>query len=379
MARLWQGWQDTETHVAQLILDKVNKVYSSTRGEPVHAVHDFSVSINDGEFMALLGPSGCGKSSTLRMVVGLEEITGGEILFDGKRINEIDPQGRNVAMGFENYSLYPNLSVCENLRFPLEIAGLPEQRIRERVDTISELLDIKSILENKPASLSGGQQQRVSLGRALVREPAAFILDEVMSHVDAQLKFRMLDELARIHREVGCTTMYVTHDQLEALALADRIAVMHQAKLQQYGTPQDLFLRPANVFVAGFIGDPAMNLITCEVTENKLVFGAGAMELQLRAATSLAGRKLWFGCRPQHLHVAPTAQSLRARVKVREYLGERVIYSMQAGPCNFKVAAPADNDMHPGDQFGCSVAEENCLFFDIDSGERITGATHGKQ
>lgn len=348
--------------MAELVLDQVAKTYRSGSAA-VHAVQDFNLEIKDGEFLALLGPSGCGKSSTLRMVVGLEEISGGEIRFDGKRVNDLVPQERNVAMGFENYALYPNLTVRDNLRFPLEIAGESASKITERVTYISELLDIGPILESKPTELSGGQQQRVSLGRALVRQPAAFILDEVMSHVDSQLKFRMLDELAKVHREVGRTTMYVTHDQLEALALADRVAVMHEAKLQQVGTRQDLFHRPANTFVASFIGEPAMNLLACTYTDGKIVFGDNDMHLDYPATSNLNGQ-LIFGIRPQNIEVDAAEQQLRAEITVREYLGERVVYSLTAGHSKFKAVAPATSTYKVGDTVGCKVTARDCVFFD---------------
>ncbi len=356
--------------MAALSFSKVAKTYGSGEGA-VRAVQDMDLEIADGEFLALLGPSGCGKSSTLRMTVGLEEISGGEISFDGKRVNELSPQERNVAMGFENYSLYPNLTVRGNLSFPLEIAGVPKSDAQARVKQVGELLDIGPIMDRMPSELSGGQQQRVSLGRALVRQPSAFILDEVMSHVDSQLKFRMLNDLAEVHREFGRTTMYVTHDQLEALALADRIAVMHQSRLQQVGTRQDLFLRPANTFVAGFIGEPAMNLMDAAVEGGKVVVGDGDMSLEPPGAEKLAGRELVFGCRPQHLEIDPESQDLRAEVEVREYLGERVVYSMRAGSSRFKVAGGADSALKVGDSTGFRLDGGQALFFDRSTGAAI--------
>lgn len=356
--------------MAALAFSKVAKTYGSGE-DAVRAVQDMDLEIADGEFLALLGPSGCGKSSTLRMTVGLEEITGGEIRFDGKRVNELSPQERNVAMGFENYSLYPNLTVSGNLGFPLEIAGVPKAEAQERVRQVGELLDIGPIMDRMPSELSGGQQQRVSLGRALVRQPSAFILDEVMSHVDSQLKFRMLNDLAEVHREFGRTTMYVTHDQLEALALADRIAVMHESRLQQVGTRQDLFLRPANTFVAGFIGEPAMNLMDARVDGGRIVVGDGDMTLEPPGAEKLGGRELVFGCRPQHLEVDPESQSMRAVVEVREYLGERVVYSMRAGGSRFKAAAAADSSLKVGDATGFRLDGERALFFERESGARL--------
>lgn len=356
--------------MAALAFSKVAKTYGHG-DEAVKAVQDMDLEIADGEFLALLGPSGCGKSSTLRMTVGLEEISGGEIRFDGKRVNELTPQQRNVAMGFENYSLYPNLTVEKNLRFPLEVAGTDRKAIDARVREIGELLEIGPIMDRLPAELSGGQQQRVSLGRALVRQPAAFILDEVMSHVDSQLKFRMLNDLADVHREFGRTTMYVTHDQLEALALADRIAVMHQSRLQQVGTRQDLFLKPSNTFVAGFIGEPAMNLIEAQVADGKIVLGDNDLQLPYADGGKLNGRKVTFGCRPQHLAVDPGSDDLRARIEVREYLGERVIYSLSAGSCRFKAVADAGSALKVGDVTGFRLPKERISFFDADTGDRI--------
>ena len=356
--------------MATIRFSEVGKVYRSAE-EAVVAVEDFNLQIGDGEFLALLGPSGCGKSSTLRMTVGLEEVTSGEIAFDGKRVNELEPQRRNVAMGFENYSLYPNLSVEGNLRFPLEIAGVAAATIKRDVATIAGLLEIEDIMGLRPANLSGGQQQRVSLGRALVRKPAAFILDEVMSHVDAQLKFRMLNDLAQIHREFGRTTMYVTHDQLEALALAERIAVMDQGGLMQVGTPQELFLAPANMFVANFIGEPTMNMLPATVAEDEVVLGDGAMKLHLEGVAKLAGRELLFACRPQHLKIAPLAESLRAEVGLREYLGERIIIGLKAGELSFKAMADPSCEIAKGDTTGFLIAREHVLFFDPKTQQRI--------
>ena len=356
--------------MAKIQFSDVGKIYNSGK-QAVRAVENFSLDIKDGEFLALLGPSGCGKSSTLRMTVGLEEITEGEIQFDGQRVNNLSPQQRNVAMGFENYSLYPNLTVEGNLRFPLEIAEQRPHEIDKEVSHIAELLDIADIMNLHPANLSGGQQQRVSLGRALVRKPAAFILDEVMSHVDAQLKFRMLRDLAQIHREFGRTTMYVTHDQLEALALADRIAVMHEARLQQVGTRQDLFLRPANTIVANFIGEPTMNMIEAKISGAEVVIGGGDLRMTLEGVERLAGHKLLFGCRPQHLKLAPLSPFLRSEVYLREYLGERIVLGLQAGNTTFKAIADSGCQLGKGDTTGFLLAREHVLFFDASTGDRI--------
>jgi len=247
--------------MARVTLDSVNKIYRSRRGN-VHAVRDMSLAIEDGEFISLLGPSGCGKSSTLRMIVGLEEVTSGEIRFDGEIVNHLEPQDRNVAMAFETYALYPNFTVEDNLGFPLEVRGIRGEERKKEVRRIAELLQIDDVLDQKPGALSGGQQQRISLGRALIRDPAAFILDEVMSHLDAQMKFQMMIELRRIHQSLGRTMLFVTHDQMEALALSDRVAVMSDGKLHQFGSRDDLYHAPANLFVAGFIGEPPTNFFS---------------------------------------------------------------------------------------------------------------------
>jgi multiple sugar transport system ATP-binding protein len=337
--------------VARVTLENVNKIYPSRRG-PVHAVKDLSLAVDDGEFIALLGPSGCGKTSTLRMIVGLETITSGAIRFDDTVVNELTPEQRNVAMAFETYALYPNFTVAENLGFPLEVRGKNKAERAREVQRIARLLRIESILDHKPAQLSGGQQQRVSLGRALIRDPAAFILDEVMSHLDAHLKFQMLFELKRIHQSVGKTTIYVTHDQVEALALADRVAVMADAVLQQFGTRDDLYHRPANRFVADFIGEPPTNFFTAEIVEHD-----GAITLQVdgtglafrpndsctAALRRRALRQVVVGLRPQNLSISPIpgGGTVGATVVLNEYLGEQSIVTFDANGTSFRaLAAP---------------------------------------
>ncbi|MEM8742774.1 MAG: ABC transporter ATP-binding protein, partial [Pseudomonadota bacterium] len=251
--------------MAQVALERVNKIYGAGGKAAVHAVQDLDLVVEDGEFVALLGPSGCGKTSTLRMIVGLESLTSGSIHFGGQDVSALEPQDRNVAMAFETYALYPSFTVADNLAFPLEVRGVDAATRQRKVREIAEILEITNILDALPPQLSGGQQQRVSLGRALIREPSVFILDEVMSHLDAHLKFRMLFDLKRLHRELGRTMIYVTHDQVEALALADRVAVMSNARLQQIGDRNTLYNAPANVFVADFIGEPPTNFLPATV------------------------------------------------------------------------------------------------------------------
>ena len=353
--------------MAAVTLRGVNKIYRS-RGEAVHAVKDLDLDIEDGEFVALLGPSGCGKTSTLRMIVGLEAITSGEIAFDGRRVNELDPQRRNVAMAFETYALYPNFTVSENLAFPLEVMGLGAAERGARVREMAAMLRLDDILDQAPAALSGGQQQRVSLGRALIREPAAFILDEVMSHIDAHLKFRMLFDLKRIHRDLGRTTIYVTHDQVEALALADRVAVMSQAELQQVGTRNELYHRPANVFVADFIGEPPTNFfhVRSEASGGTARLRVEDSELELELEPERAARladtrveRFIAGVRPQNLRLegergGPTA-SVSATVALSEYVGEQVILTLENGKSVFRALAPPETRVARGSRCGCTM------------------------
>jgi multiple sugar transport system ATP-binding protein len=344
----------------------------------VHAVKDLNLTVEDGEFVALLGPSGCGKTSTLRMIVGLESITSGTIAFDGKPVNALTPEQRNVAMAFETYALYPNFTVADNLGFPLEVRGLAKADREREVARIAKLLRIESILDQKPGQLSGGQQQRVSLGRALIREPAAFILDEVMSHLDAHLKFQMLFELKRIHRSVGKTTIYVTHDQVEALALADRVAVMSNSLLQQYGTRDELYHRPANRFVADFIGEPPTNFFAAEIAEE-----AGALALKINGS-SLAfrpddqrmvalrrqpRRQATVGIRPQNLSLTPVAggSSVTAWLILNEYLGEQSIVTLEAGGTSFRALAAPDFRPATGAPVTLYYRNSDVMVFDPNS------------
>ena len=363
--------------MARVELDRINKIYRS-RGNAVHAVRDFSLEVEDGAFIALLGPSGCGKTSTLRMIVGLEDISSGDILFDGKRVNDLSPEARNVAMAFETYALYPNFTVAENLSFPLEVKGIDVAKRGKEIARIAKLLQIEPILNQRPAELSGGQQQRVSLGRALIREPAAFILDEVMSHLDAHLKFQMLFELKRVHQSIGKTTIYVTHDQMEALALADKVAVMNEGELQQYGTRDDLYHRPANRFVADFIGEPPTNFMTADVV-------AEGDDLHLRAAGSGLifrmdeGREqavraegfdhVLIGIRPQNLRPADGANDsgldrIEAELLINEYLGEHSILTFDNGDVPMRALAPPDAAFRRGEKIALHYQKSDVMLFD---------------
>ena len=249
--------------MSEIILENVSKVYGKKPG--IIAVSDLHLHVRDKEFLFLLGPSGCGKTSILRMIAGLEDITSGDIYFDGNRVNDLPPGERNIAMAFENYALYPRLTVWENIAFPLRTRKMKPEEISRRVELAAQKLHITDSLQKRPSELSGGQQQRVSIARAIVRDPKAFLLDEPLSHLDMKQKQYMRAELKRLNAEMNTTMIYVTHDQREALALADRIAIIHNGKLQQIGTPAEIYSDPANEFVAGFVGETAINFIDCSI------------------------------------------------------------------------------------------------------------------
>ncbi len=365
--------------MARVTLDRVNKIYGYGPSA-VHAVEDLSLEIEDGEFAAILGPSGCGKTSTLRMIVGLEEITSGTVAFDGEPMNARAPEQRNVAMAFESYALYPNFNVAQNLAFPLEVKGVDASERQRRVERIAGLLQIGELMGRRPRELSGGQQQRVSLGRALIREPAVFILDEVLSHLDAHLKFQMLFELKRIHQELERTMVYVTHDQMEALALADRVAVMSNARLQQFGDRDALYDRPANRFVADFIGEPPTNFLDATV-----VHDGGAPLLHVlgsdlrfavdgeRAAAIEAAQldRVTLGIRPQNLtwNTDGDTAVVGATVDFNEYLGEHTILTLRDGGALFRAIVPPNVDAGEGARVELHYRTRNVMVFHPETDE----------
>ena len=313
--------------MASITLDRLGKRYGA--GPP--AVDAVSLDIADGELVVLVGPSGCGKSTVLRMIAGLEDATSGELRIDGARANELDPRERNLAMVFQSYALYPHLSAFENIAFPLRLArGRPEDAIRRKVREVAALLELDELLDRKPAQLSGGQRQRVAMGRAIVREPRAFLFDEPLSNLDARLRGGMRAEIRRLQRRTRVTTVYVTHDQTEAMTLGDRVAVLRRGALQQVAPPRELYDRPANLFVAGFMGAPPMNLVPAALRGRALDLPFATVELAADAARRAEGRPaLVAGIRPEHLQdagrVAPEARargvSFRAAVDVVEWLG----------------------------------------------------------
>jgi multiple sugar transport system ATP-binding protein len=301
-------------------------------GDGFPAVNDVSIDVADGEFLILVGPSGCGKSTLLRMIVGLEDITDGDMLIGGERVNDLAPRDRNLSMVFQNYALYPHLTVYENIAFPLRLAKRPEKEIDQKVREASKTLDLDEHLERKPANLSGGQRQRVAMGRAIVREAKAFLFDEPLSNLDAKLRGQMRTEIARLQKKLGITTVYVTHDQTEAMTLGDRVAVMKRGVLQQLATPRELYEQPVNLFVAGFIGSPPMNFLPATVENGQVTLPFGTFPLPAAKAERTEGKGLLMaGIRPEHFEdvsVLPDGQvdstrTFDAHIDVREWLGDQ--------------------------------------------------------
>lgn len=305
--------------MAEIQLDNISKRFA----DGTEAVKDISLTVADGEFFILLGPSGCGKSTLLNMIVGLDSISEGEIRVDGRLVNNLDPRERNMAMVFQSYAIYPHMSVQENLAFPLKIAGMQQEEIKRRVKKAAEALELSELLKRMPRSLSGGQRQRVAMGRAMVREPDVFLLDEPLSNLDAKLRSQMRNEIARLQEQLNTTMIYVTHDQTEAITLGHRLAVLRRGKLQQVGTPRELYNDPANLFVAGFIGSPAMNFLPGQLEKGKLLLPG------TKAAIDLPGmkhndsdKKVIVGLRPEHLAVVKKdASQLSATTTMVEWLG----------------------------------------------------------
>ena len=300
-------------------------------GDGFAAVNDVSLDIADGEFMILVGPSGCGKSTLLRMIVGLEDITSGDMVIGGKRVNDKAPRDRNLSMVFQNYALYPHLTVFENIAFPLRLQKMDDAEVRRRVTGAADVLELHEHLERKPANLSGGQRQRVAMGRAIVREAEAFLFDEPLSNLDAKLRGQMRTEISRLQRRLGITTVYVTHDQTEAMTLGDRVCVLRKGVIQQVASPRELYEQPANLFVAGFIGSPPMNFLPATVEGSRLVTPFGPVELDDRRAAAVAGRELVLvGIRPEYFEDASLVDDAKrhlgsvftARVDVTEWLGD---------------------------------------------------------
>ncbi|MBQ8074544.1 MAG: sn-glycerol-3-phosphate ABC transporter ATP-binding protein UgpC [Oscillospiraceae bacterium] len=309
--------------MAYITLKDINKIYPNG----YHAVHDFNLEIEKGEFIVFVGPSGCGKSTTLRMIAGLEDISKGDFLINGKRANEMGPREREVAMVFQSYALYPQMTVFDNLAYGLTLQGVDEDVIEEKVKRTAKVLGLTDYLDRLPRALSGGQRQRVAVGRAIIRKVGIFLMDEPLSNLDAKQRVTMRSEITQIHRETGATTIYVTHDQTEAMTMADRIVVMKDGYVQQIGTPYELYFNPVNVFVAGFIGEPPMNFVRSSVKNGKMAFGPAELDIGKKLgekAKAYEGKELVFGFRPEAIVLGEQADAytLTADVELTEMLGD---------------------------------------------------------
>lgn len=355
-------------------LDNVSKFFGK-----VKAVVDLNLEIGDGEFVALLGPSGCGKTTTLLMVAGIYKPTKGRILFDDKDVTDLPPKDRNVGMVFQSYALYPHMTVYDNIAFPLKLKKVPKDEIDKKVKEVAKLLRIDNLLHRKPAQLSGGQQQRVALGRALVKEPDVLLLDEPLSNLDAKLRVLMRAELKRLQKELGITAIYVTHDQVEALSMADRIAVMNAGKLQQYAKPDELYNKPANLFVAGFIGSPPMNFVEGIVREDKgeYYFDAGVFKYKLsKELGELIVSKstdVIMGFRPEHTKISLTKvpNAIEGVIYVTEPLGRDLIVNIKIGELIIKALTVPDERYVPGKPIWVVLDEKKIHFFDKSTEKAI--------
>jgi multiple sugar transport system ATP-binding protein len=384
--------------VSEIRLDQVTKEFAGG----VRAVDDVSLTIASGEFMVLVGPSGCGKTTLLRMLAGLEEVSGGEIWIGDREVSRLAPRDRDVAMVFQNYALYPHYTVERNLGYGLKVRSTPKAEIARRVDEVARMLGLEALLDRKPAALSGGQRQRVAMGRAIVREPAVFLMDEPLSNLDAKLRVDMRAELARLHDRLGITTVYVTHDQVEAMTLGTRVAVMRDGTIQQVDTPQTLYREPANLFVAAFIGSPSMNLAEAKVVGDTIEFAGFRVPLPPDTRLEdLPSGSLILGIRPQDFEAAASADAALPTVEVEvaivEELGSatHVIFTVEAPPVDVDHVRAASDDreratllatdrralftaevsestvVRSGERLRLALDPRRFHFFDPDSGERL--------
>ena len=351
--------------MAEIVLDHVTKRWGDFVG-----VQAFDLTIRDREFLVLLGPSGCGKTTTMRMIAGLEDVTSGQIKIDGRVVNDLDPKDRDIAMVFQSYGLYPNMNVYENIRFPLKVRKVPEADHDERVRRAAEMVELTPFLHRKPAELSGGQRQRVALARAIVRRPSVFLMDEPLSNLDAKLRVSTRAQIKNLSHELKTTTIYVTHDQIEAMTLADRVVIMKAGVVQQVGSPVEIYDRPANVFVAGFIGSPAMNLM-----EGRVEGGAFVGENVRIPGIDAPDGPVTLGFRAEDASVAPSEGEIRAPIYTVELLGDATMVTVRASGALVSVRAPKDYRAEIGDVVSLGVPAAICHLFDTESGARIGGGT----
>ncbi len=367
--------------MATVTFDHVWKRY----GGDVVAVRDFNLEIQDEEFLVLVGPSGCGKTTALRMIAGLEEITEGTLKIGDRVVNDLAPKDRDVAMVFQSYALYPHMSVRDNLAFGLKLRKVPKDEIERRVQEAARIIELTNLLERKPKQLSGGQRQRVALGRAIVREPAVFLMDEPLSNLDAKLRVQTRAEIARLHQRLKTTVVYVTHDQVEAMTMGNRIAVMNNGVLQQVGPPQELYEHPTNKFVAGFIGSPAMNFIDVKAHRDngRLTLRNENVELpvpdRLQPSVDSAGDSLTAGVRPEHFELGEAVEGakFRATCDVVEFLGNEELLHVTIGEHELVAIVDASHRVKPGDVLDFHVPIEKLHIFDQESGTALTSKIAG--
>lgn len=368
--------------MAKIQVKNIRKDYKEGQ---VQALRGVSFECPDGKFFCLLGPAGAGKSTTIKLIGGVEAVDDGQILFDEQDVTDVMPMERDVAIAFETYALYPQRTVRENLAFPLQApyrkAEWPAEKVSKRVDEIAHLLGIHELLDRFPRQLSGGQRQRVALGRALVRKPRAYLLDEPIAHLDAKLRHRMRGELKRIQMELGITTIYTTPDQLEALSLADEMAVLNQGQIEQIGTPDDIYKHPRNVFVARFVGDPPMNILSAHLVEEGLQLeNMGLLptpsDLHQKLASNMSGSGVLVGVRPKDIRIlSPDSSDVQASGEVRntQVMGETLIATLTVDSHEIRVKMGSDAAPHQGERVGFSFQASDCHFFDPGTQNRIQG------
>ena len=368
--------------MASVQLENVSKIYPNG----VKAVKDFNLDVKDKEFIIFVGPSGCGKSTTLRMIAGLEDISEGTLKIDGKVMNNVEPKDRDIAMVFQNYALYPHMTVFDNMAFGLKLRKVPKDEIKKKVDEAADILGLKPYLDRKPKALSGGQRQRVAMGRAIVRNPKVFLMDEPLSNLDAKLRVQMRVEISRLHDRLGATIIYVTHDQTEAMTLGTRIVVMKDGVVQQVDTPQNLYNAPCNLFVAGFIGSPQMNFLDAKITkEGSTVFATiDDAKLEIPAAKAKAledqgyvGKTVVMGIRPEHLNDAaidehPTDNKITAKIRVYELLGAEVYLYFDFGGTQMTARVDPKTTAKMGEETTFTLDMNMAHFFDKETELTIT-------
>lgn len=365
-------------HMTDLKLENIKKTYD--KGNTV--VNDFNLHIKDKEFIVFVGPSGCGKSTTLRMIAGLEDITDGEFSIDGSRMNDVAPKDRDIAMVFQNYALYPHMTVYDNMAFGLKLRKMNKKEIDKRVQYAAEILGLKEFLPRKPKALSGGQRQRVALGRAIVRDAKVFLMDEPLSNLDAKLRVQMRTEILKLHERLQTTTIYVTHDQTEALTMASRIVVLKDGDIMQIGTPREVYDSPENEFVAQFIGSPAMNIFDAKINQDNLEIGDQVIKLNERQTRLLTnagydGKDIRFGIRPEDIHDEPIFISahqdttFKTKVLVSELLGSEIMIHGLFSDIEFSAKLDARTVVNPNEEIELAIDLNKCHFFDKETGEKI--------